>query len=228
MDVEHRPTLPDAHQQIRLGDHQSSAQKWTAAIDCYRRAIEFFKSVQNSFDDKYLISIIDAQIEQCEKTIHLCQLKDRAEQIAKAQQAERSSKITRAHSISSFKDSNKPQRPLTRHNTLRLDNTQTVGGHGGTDSFAAFIFSPKTNRIVPTKAKKHEKHDAEKIEELQMSNEALKAHLNAYAERARQLEKENDRLRNQHRLNPLPDDIHSPISDHQEDESENDELEATL
>ena len=86
-----------AHQQIRLGDGQSSAQKWTAAMNFYRRAIgsfiereretpfrwlsDYFRAIQNALDDPHLISIIDAQIEQCEKTIHLCQLKDRAEQV---------------------------------------------------------------------------------------------------------------------------------------------------
>ena len=121
--------------------------------------------------------------------------------------------------MSSLKDSSKATRPLTRHNTLRLDNTFTVGGHGGTDSFAAFVFPKKENRVVATKAKKHEKHDAEKLEELRMSNEALKAHLMAVVDRAQQLERENDRLRNQHGLHP---------SAEEDDEDVETEIEATL
>lgn len=129
-------------------------------------------------------------------------------QIAKAQQAERSSRITRAHSVSSFKDSSKLQRPLTRHNTLRLDNAHNV---------APFV--------LPTKAKKHEKHVAEKLEELQMSNEALKLHLKAVYDRAQQLEKENDRLRNQNGLNAIADHHNDDENDDDDDETE---LEATL
>lgn len=43
--------------------------------------IECFKVMQNSLRDNNLISIIQAQITQCEKTIHYCRLKDRAEQV---------------------------------------------------------------------------------------------------------------------------------------------------
>ncbi|CAF3383330.1 unnamed protein product [Rotaria sp. Silwood1] len=81
MDLENLPSLPNAHQQIRLGDSQVSIQKWTAAIEYYLRAIEYFKTIQNTLQDNSLISIIQAQIVQCEKMIHLCRLKDRSEQV---------------------------------------------------------------------------------------------------------------------------------------------------
>ena len=43
--------------------------------------LEYFKAVQITLTEPSLISILQAQIVQCEKSIHLCQLKDRAEQV---------------------------------------------------------------------------------------------------------------------------------------------------
>lgn len=43
--------------------------------------LDFFEIIQKSLDEQHLKSIVAAQIEQCRKTIHLCQLKDRAEQV---------------------------------------------------------------------------------------------------------------------------------------------------
>lgn len=87
-----------AHQQIRLGDIQASEQKWMTAIEYYLRAIgsinsshsiltrfsmflEDFKAVEMTLTDPSLISIIQAQIIQCEKAVQLCQLKEQADQV---------------------------------------------------------------------------------------------------------------------------------------------------
>ena len=79
------------------------------------------------------------------------------------------------------------------------------------DSFAAFVFPKKENRVVPPKAKKHEKHESEKMEELRVSNEALKAHLMAVVDRAQRLELENDRLRNRHAPQEEDEDVETEI-----------------
>lgn len=78
---------------------QTFGQKWSKAIEYYLQAIglinlhfhisrsffffflEYFKAVQITLTEPSLISILQAQIVQCEKSIHLCQLKDRAEQV---------------------------------------------------------------------------------------------------------------------------------------------------
>jgi hypothetical protein len=49
--------------------------------ECLVYFIEYFKAIQNNLQDDSLISIIQAQIVQCEKTIHFYRLKDRSEQV---------------------------------------------------------------------------------------------------------------------------------------------------
>ncbi len=43
--------------------------------------VEYFKAIQSTLHDPSLISIIQAQIVQCEKTINFYRLKDRSEQV---------------------------------------------------------------------------------------------------------------------------------------------------
>ncbi|CAF2388961.1 unnamed protein product [Rotaria sp. Silwood2] len=81
MELENPPSLPHAHQQIRLGDIQASMHKWSKAIEYYLRGIEYFKTIQNTLNDDNLKSIIEAQIIQCEKAINLYHLKDQSEQV---------------------------------------------------------------------------------------------------------------------------------------------------
>lgn len=131
---------------------------------------------------------------------------------------------------------------MTRHNTLQLENTVMLGGHGGMDSFAAFIFPKHTDKAeasspqTPIIAKKNEKHDSHKIEELQMSYEALKTHLKAAFDDIERLKYENNQLRVQKDTNTIEEQNEStsrllPNTD-DEDEDDDDEseteLEATL
>ena len=189
--------------------------------------------------------------------IRLFQLRDRAERVSRfrcllirmkafnfqietAQLAERSSRITRARSSSCVKETTKNQRPLARHNTLRLEGGSVATGHGDTGSFASVNFSKKT--ILPVaKAKKIAKHDSQKIEELKMSNEALKLHLKAAFDSIEQLKNENQGLR-LHKERTKSSDVspaaHSMLSsqdendeieqDQNDDEETNNELESTL
>jgi hypothetical protein len=43
--------------------------------------VEYFKAIQSALRDPSLIPIIQAQIVQCEKTINLCRIKDRSDQV---------------------------------------------------------------------------------------------------------------------------------------------------
>ncbi|CAF1163708.1 unnamed protein product [Adineta steineri] len=225
MEFEHS-SLPYAHQQIRLGDIQASAHKWLIAIDYYTHAIKCFQEIQNTLQNDNLISVLKPQIIQCEKAIHLCRLKDRSEQVIKA---ERLSKLTRAHSTSNIKSSTKTNRILTRHNTIQIENNSTSTGM---DSFAAFIFSKNTqmNPTTPIIAKKNEKHDAHKIEELQMSYEALKTHLKAAFDDIERLKYENNQLRIQQESNIIQEQNESSLLSNSDDDEEDQEteLEATL
>ncbi|UJR35763.1 hypothetical protein I4U23_028511 [Adineta vaga] len=243
MELEKIPTLPDAHQQIRLGDIQASAQKWIAAIEYYSRAIEYFKAIKNTLQDDNLSANIQAQIVQCEKTIHFYRLKDRAEEALKV---ERHAKVTRAHSISNTKPSPKPRRMMSRHNTLQLENNIVLGGRGGMDSFAELIF-PNSNRnnqrvtykpSSPVTGKKNEKNTLQKMEELETNYEATKNHLKTAFDEIDRLRNENKELRmekevsNQQRQpmgsDLLPSDTCDTTSNKiEKKESEND-LEATL
>ncbi|CAF0869825.1 unnamed protein product [Rotaria sp. Silwood1] len=216
MDLENLPSLPNAHQQIRLGDSQVSIQKWTAAIEYYLRAIEYFKTIQNTLQDNSLISIIQAQI---------------------AIKAERYSTITRAHSTSNAKPSTKINRIMPRHHTLDLENIVLLGGRGSMDSFAALIF-PNNNsensmkNLSLTTAKKNKKDDSQKMEELKMSYEALKTHLKAAFDDIERLKIENIELRMQRVINSSQQQIEFGIlsTSHENkdtQESEN-ELEVTI
>ncbi|CAF2088592.1 unnamed protein product [Rotaria magnacalcarata] len=209
MDFENSPSLPHAHQQIRLGDIQASAQRWARAIECYLRAIEYFKTIQKSLYDTSLISNIQAQIRQCEKAIDFYHLKDRFEQNSfnnhhylyeQAMKSERHSTITRAHSISNTKPSTTLNRTMPRYYTQQFDNAVVLGGRDEMDSFAALIF-PHSNPESLTKtrsslmAKKNRKDDSEKMEELQMSYEALKNHHKVAFDYIERLKNENNELR---------------------------------
>jgi hypothetical protein len=72
--------------------------------------------------------------------------------------------------------------------------------HDDIDSFSAFIF-PKINNMNEIRiiAKKNKKHDSHKIEELQMSYEALKIHLKAAFDDIERLKYENHQLRRKKR-----------------------------
>ena len=158
--------------------------------------------------------------------------------------AERCSKITRAHSISNIKPSPKENRAITRHNTLQLENTVLLGGRGDMDSFAALIFpnnnkntdENSTKKSSPVIAKKKQKNDSQKMEELQMSYEALKNHLKAAFDDIERLKDENNalRLRNEGNNTQQPVDfgLLSASDDDKEEEADNEEseneLEATL
>ena len=51
-------------------------------IDFFTKSLsECFKTMQNSLSDENLRLIIQAQITQCDKTIQVCRLKDRSEQV---------------------------------------------------------------------------------------------------------------------------------------------------
>ncbi|CAF1609667.1 unnamed protein product [Adineta ricciae] len=236
MELEKLPTLPHAHQQIRLGDVQASAQKWIAAIEHYSRAIEYFKAIQNTLRDDSLIATIQAQIVQCEKTIHFYRLKDPVEQAFKEEQQ---SKVTRAHSISNSKPSSRPARMMTRHNTLQLENTVMLGGRGDMDSFAALIF-PNSNRNNPHVAynassplirRKNEKNHLQKMEELEMNYKLKKKHLKVAFDEIDRLKQENDELRMRSEVYnqwQRTDSDALPKSNETEKEGSDDELEATL
>jgi hypothetical protein len=108
-----------------------------------------------------------------------------------------------------------------------------LDNHDGMDSFSAFIL-PKTNETSPKRtriiAKKNKKHDSHKIEELQMSYEALKTHLKAAFDDIERLKHENNQLRVQQDVNTIQEQNESRLltnSDEDEDEQET-ELEATL
>ncbi|CAF0845664.1 unnamed protein product [Rotaria sordida] len=234
MELENSSSLPHAHQQIRLGDIQASIHKWSKAIEYYLHGIEYFKAVQNNLNDDNLKSIIEAQIIQCEKTIHLCLLKDRSEQAIKLQQAERISKMTRAHSTSNLKSSTKSNSMRPRHNTLQLENTVMLGGQGGMDSFAAFIF-PKNHNTdetsptqTPINAKKNKKKDSHKLEELQMSYAALKTHLKEAFDDIERLKYENNQLRLHREINIIREQNESKLFTNSDEENSENELEQTL
>jgi hypothetical protein len=142
-------------------------------------------------------------------------------QALKAQQAECLAKMTRAYSTSNLKSSTKSNRIMSRYNTLQIDR------HDDVDSFSAFIF-PKTNNIneinpkrTKILAKKNKKHDAHKIEELQMSYEALKIHLKAAFDDIERLKNENNQLRTQQHSD-------SRLLTNSDEEDPETELEATL
>jgi hypothetical protein len=127
---------------------------------------------------------------------------------------------------------------MTRHNTFQLENTVLLGGRGGMDSFAALIFpnnkkntnENSTKNSSPVIAKKKQKNDSHKIEELQMSYEALKNHLKAAFDDIERLKDENNTLRLRNEGNNTQQTVDFGLlstSDDDKEESEN-ELEATL
>jgi hypothetical protein len=144
-----------------------------------------------------------------------------------------------------MKPSTKVNRTMTRHNTLQLENTVLLGGRSGTDSLAVLMF-PNNNKNnsensaknpSPMIAKKKNKNDSQKMEELQMGYEALKTHLKTAFDDIERLKHENNELRLQSEGNNSPQHVdfgllstsHDGERKEQDDheESEN-ELEATL
>lgn len=89
---------------------------------------------------------------------------------------------------------------MSRHYTQQFDKTTIVGGQNSIDSFAALIF-PNTNSKDSTQmlssmiAKKNKKDDLQKVEELQISYEALKSHLKVAFDDIERLKNENNELR---------------------------------
>lgn len=167
---------------------------------------------------------IQAQIDQCEKTIHLCRLKDRFEQ------AERVSKLKRAHSTSDMIcPSHQSQRLLTRYNTFQIENPVMIDSFDGKDPFSNTIFLPTERKKII--AKKNQKQDAHKLEELQMSYEALKTHLKAAFDDIERLKHENNQLRIQKGIvesDEQNDDENNSDNDYDDDDGQETELEATL
>ncbi len=155
-------------------------------------------------------------------------------QAVRTQQAERLSKMTRAYSTSNIKSSTKSNRMMSRHNTIQLENS----GHDGMDSLAAFIFPKNKNNInqtSPTRAKtiakKNEKVDSHKIEELQTSNDALKNHLKAAIDDNERLRNEIEQLHLQREANMKEEQNETELlsdSDEEEEEDAETELEATI
>ncbi|CAF4950050.1 unnamed protein product [Rotaria sp. Silwood1] len=143
--------------------------------------------------------------------------------------------MTRAHSTSNLKSSTKPNRMMSRHNTLQLENTVMLGGHDGMDSFAAFIFPKNQNtsetsptQKTPITAKKNKKHDSHKLEELQMSYEALKTHLKEAFDDIERLKFENNQLRLQREANTIQEHNESKLVTNSDEEDSENELEDTL
>jgi len=174
--------------------------------------------------DSNLLLSLQVQINQCEKLIHLCRVKDRFEQ------AERVSKLKRAHSTSDMICSGQPsQRILTRHNTFQVENPVMIDS---LDSLSNTIFFPERKKIS---AKKNQKQDAHKLEELQMSYDALKTHLKAAFDDIERLKNENNQLRTQQgvmkteeQTDDDDDDDDDDDSDNYDDPGQETELEATL
>jgi hypothetical protein len=87
---------------------------------------------------------------------------------------------------------------MTRASTVYLQNTMDLDGRNGMDSFAAAIFPnhrKASSRIPSSVAAKKTKNDSQKMEELQMSNEALKNHLKEAFDNIERLKRENNVLR---------------------------------
>lgn len=141
---------------------------------------------------------------------------------------------------------------MQRHNTFRLDNTALLGVHGGMDSFAAEIFAKKETGVKPKStppappriAKKNQKHDSHKIEELQIGYEAMRTHLKAALDDIDRLKQENNVLRTKREesTDSQPGRVHGSTADtsrreeddddedddHEDEEEPDTELEATL
>ncbi|CAF5083528.1 unnamed protein product [Rotaria magnacalcarata] len=123
---------------------------------------------------------------------------------------------------------------MQRHNTIQLENTAMPGGYTGMDSFAACIFSKNlnSNETSPKKplikAKKNQKHESDKMEELQMSYEAMKTHLKEAFDDIERLKYENNQLRIQREANSTPEHNESKLFADSDNEDSENELEATL
>jgi hypothetical protein len=99
------------------------------------------------------------------------------------------------------------------------------------DSFSTLIYS-KTNETSPKRtriiAKKNQKHDSHKIEELQMSYEALKIHLKAAFDDIERLKYENNQLRVQNDGNTIEEQNESRLLTNTDEDEPETELEATI
>ncbi|CAF2388969.1 unnamed protein product [Rotaria sp. Silwood2] len=123
---------------------------------------------------------------------------------------------------------------MSRHNTLQLENTVMLGGHGSMDSFSAFIFpqnhnTNKTSPIqTPITAKKKKKSDSHKLEELQLSYTALRTHLKEAFDDIERLKRENIQLRLQREANIVQEHDESKLFTNSDEEDSENELTATL
>ena len=179
------------------------------------------------------------QIIQCEKAIHLCRLKDRTEQVnslhhlksfhlwfffqsIKDQQAEHQSKLARTYSTSYLTSSAKSNRLLTRHHTFQIDHSVML------DDLIYSKTNETSSRQMRTIAKKNQKNDSHKIEELQMSYEALKTHLKAAFDDIERLKHENNQLRVQTSIHTIEEQNEPRLLTNSEEDGSETELEATL
>ena len=120
-----------------------------------------------------------------------------------------------------------------------------LDGQGGMDSLSAQLFAKKeTGNLPPAPriAKKNQKHDAHKIEELRISYEAIKSHLVAVLDDNDRLKEENNilRIKGETRTDSPHDDLYSSLTnasreeddeddeDHEDDDEPDTEIEATL
>lgn len=148
---------------------------------------------------------------------------------------EHQSKIARTQSVSRMNPAGAQRGKLTRRNTINLENTDVSIGREGTDSLIGRMFqnnSQKKAEVIPPKSvmRKITKNDSQKMEELQMSNEAYKSQLASAMDRIQQLEVERKELLTQEGRSSTPRilfDLPSTNEDEDEQEPES-ELEATI
>ena len=134
----------------------------------------------------------------------------------------------RTQSMSSGKSTGKG---IGRYGGSHLKNTGGFDMHGEKDSLAAMMF-PNHRRTIkensPPKMAKKTKDDSQKIEELQMSYEAMKNHFRTALDDIERLKNENKALRMRREAENMHEQtVMETTSLDEDDESEN-ELEATI
>lgn len=176
--------------------------------------------------DKSLHAIIQAQIVDCQKTIHYHRLKHRTDQV------QNQSKLSRTQSVSRFDPTN-PSRDskLIRRNTIDLQNPNIPESY---DSLVATIFNRNKPENVKVKAqvpvmKKKTKDDVEKMEELKISNEAFKNQLVAAFDYIQRLENENRELQSKKESKLFDSNTHLDSSSAiEDDDDDKQDLEDTI
>lgn len=143
--------------------------------------------------------------------------------------------------MSSGKSTDKgPIRGIGRNTGTHLRNTGGLSSHGENDSLAAMMFPNHRRNIKenssPQMAKKT-KDDSQKIEELQMSYEAMKNHFRAAMDDIERLKNENQALRMRKNADNMQEqtvmktrsiDHDEQDDDDDEDRESENELEATI